>query len=142
MPLVRVDMLEGRSPDEIKALLDATQRTVVAAFKVPQRDRYQVVHEHPASHFIVEDTGLGIARTRNCVFFYVTTRGRDREAKEKFYNLLCRELEAKCGIAPSDVVVTIVTNTDEDWSFGNRRAQFLTEELASGRKVPSESAPD
>ena len=87
MPFVRVDMLEGRSsPDEIKALLDATQRTVVAAFKVPQRDRYQVVHEHPASHFIVDDTGLGIARTRNCVFLNVTTRGRDREAKEKFYN--------------------------------------------------------
>ena len=74
-------MLEGRSPDEIKALRDATQRTVVAAFKVPQPDRYQVVHEHPASHFIVEDTGLGIARTRNCVFLHVTTRGRDREAK-------------------------------------------------------------
>ena len=142
MPFVPVDMLEGRSPDEIKALLDATQRTVVAAFKVPQRDRYQVVHEHPASHFIVEDTGLGITRTRNCVVFHVTTRPRDREAKEKFYNLLCRELEATCGIAPSDVVVTIVTNTDEDWSFGNGRAQFLTGELASARKVGSESSPD
>ena len=105
MPFVRVDMIEGRSPDEIKALLDATQRTVVAAFKVPQRDRYQVVHEHPASHFIVEDTGLGITRTRNCVFVHVTT-------------------------------------TDEDWSFGNGRAQFLTGELASARKVASESSPD
>ena len=142
MPFVRVDTAEGRSPDEIKALLDATQRTVVAAFKVPQRDRYQVVHEHPASHFIVDDTGLGVARTGNWVFFHVTTRGRDREAKEKSYNLLCRELEATCGIAPSHVVVTIVTNTDEDWSFGNGRAQFLTGELASGRKVPSESSSD
>ena len=86
MPFVRVDMIEGHSRDEIKALLDATHRTVVAAFKVPQRDRYQVVHQHPASHFIVEDTGLGITRTRNCVFFHVTTRPRDRAAKEKFYN--------------------------------------------------------
>src|SRR6266850_7183093 len=24
-----------------------------------------------------------------------------------------------CGIPPSDVVVSIVTNSDEDWSFGN-----------------------
>jgi hypothetical protein len=29
----------------------------------------------------------------------------------------------------SDVVVSIVTNSDEDWSFGNGRAQFLTGEL-------------
>ena len=142
MPFARVDMLEGRSPDEIKALLEATQRTVVAAFKVPQRDRYQVVHEHPASHFIVEDTGLGIAPDAQLRFLPCHDQGRDREAKEKFYNLLCRELEATCGIAPSDVVVTMVTNTDEDWSFGNGRAQFLTGELASGRKVPSESSSD
>jgi hypothetical protein len=38
-------------------------------------------------------------------------------------------LERTCGIPPSDVVVSIVTNSDEDWSFGNGRAQFLTGEL-------------
>ena len=135
MPLIRVDMLEGRSPDQIKALLDATHRAILAAFKVPLRDRYQIVHEHPPSHFIVEDTGLGITRTRNCVVFLVTTRPHEQEAKENFYKLLVRELETSCGVAPSDVVVSIVTNSDEDWSFGNGRAQYLTGELAPGRSV-------
>jgi hypothetical protein len=82
MPLIRVDMTEGGSPDEIKALLDATHRTLVSVFKIPQRDRYQIVHEHPTSHFVVEDTGLGITRTRKCVVIQVTTRPREREAKE------------------------------------------------------------
>ena len=135
MPLIRVDMIEGRSPDEIKALLDTTHRTLVSVFKIPQRDRYQIVHEHPASHFVVEDTGLGITRTRKCVVIQVTTRPRNREAKESFYKLLCHELEATCGIPPSDVVVSMVTSSDEDWSFGNGRAQFLTGELASERSV-------
>ena len=130
MPLIRVDMIEGRSPDEIKELLDATHRMLVAALKIPQRDRYQIVHEHPTAQFVVEDTGLGIQRTRKCVVIQVTTRPREREAKETFYRLLCRELERACGIPPSDVVVSIVTNSDEDWSFGNGRAQFLTGELA------------
>ena len=133
MPLIRVDMIEGRSPDEIKALLDAAHRAVLAAFKVPQRDRYQIVHEHPPSQFIVEDTGLGITRTRNCVVFQLTTKPHELEAKENFYRLLVRELEAACGIAPSDVVVSITTNSDADWSFGNGRAQFLTGELATRR---------
>src|SRR5215469_14666759 len=135
MPLLRFDMIQGRNPDQIKALLDATHRVVVAAFKVPQRDRYQVVHEHPALHFIVEDTGLGITRTRNCVVIQVTTRPHEREAKENFYKMLVRELETTCGLAPSDVVVSMVTNSDEDWSFGNGRAQFLTGELVSERRV-------
>jgi hypothetical protein len=49
--------------------------------------------------------------------------------KEMFYKLLVEELEKKCGIAPNDVMVSIVTNTDEDWSFGHGRGQFLTGEL-------------
>jgi hypothetical protein len=134
MPLIRVDMVEGRSPVEIKALLDATHRSVVAAFKVPARDRYQIVHEHLPSLFIVEDTGLGITRTRNCVLFQVTTRPHELEAKENFYKVLVRELESTCGIAPSDVVVSIVTDSDEDWSFGNGHAQYMTGELASARR--------
>jgi hypothetical protein len=52
-----------------------------------------------------------------------------RRAKEVFYHLLCESLAKECGIAPLDVVVSMVTTTDEDWSFGNRRAQFLTGEL-------------
>lgn len=135
MPLIRIDVIQGRTPDQIKALLDATHRIVVEAFKVPVRDRYQIVHEHPPSHFIAEDTGLGITRTRNCVVFQLTTRPHERTAKENFYKLLVRELEATCGIAPSDVIVSITTNSDEDWSFGNGRAQFLTGELAPARRV-------
>ena len=102
---------------------------LVVAFDIPERDRYEIVHEHPMSHFVVQDTGLGITRTRNCVVFHITTRPRKREAQERFYQLLCPELEATCGILPSDVVVSMVTNSDEDWSFGNGRAQFLTGEL-------------
>jgi len=134
MPLIRFDLIQGRNAEEIKALLDATHRTVVAAFKVPERDRYQVVHEHPPSQFVVEDTGLGITRTRKCVVIQVTTRPHEREAKTNFYKLLVRELETACGLAPSDVIVSVVTNSNEDWSFGYGRAQFLTGELASDRK--------
>jgi hypothetical protein len=78
---------------------------------------------------IVEDTGLGIPRTKDVVFLQVTTRPRPSAQKEAFYRLLVAELEKSCGIKPSDVVVSMVSNTDEDWSFGHGRAQFLTGEL-------------
>ena len=129
MPLLRFDLIEGRTDDEMKALLDAAHRAMLAAFKVPAGDRYQIVHEHKATRMIVEDTGLGIARTKNVVFLQVTTRPRGRALKETFYKLLTGELEKSCGIAPSDVVISMVSNTDEDWSFGLGRAQFLTGEL-------------
>nr|VUD34286.1 4-oxalocrotonate tautomerase [Raoultella sp. NCTC 9187] len=37
MPLLTFDVIEGRSEDEIKTLLDAAHRAVLHAFKVPER---------------------------------------------------------------------------------------------------------
>jgi phenylpyruvate tautomerase PptA (4-oxalocrotonate tautomerase family) len=129
MPLLRIDVIEGRSEDELKKLLDAIHCAMLAAFKVPERDRYQLVYEHPATKMRVEDTGLGIPRTDGVVMVQVTTRPRTRLEKQTFYELLCRELDRCCGVKPSDVVVSITQNADEDWSFGYGRAQFLTGEL-------------
>jgi hypothetical protein len=129
MPLLCFDLIEGRSERQIDMILDVTHQVLVKSFNVPERDRYQIVREHPPSRMIVEDTGLGIARTPNILVLQITTRPRSRVMKQTFYSSLVEKLNAVCGIAPSDVLVTFVTNTDEDWSFGLGRAQFLTGEL-------------
>jgi hypothetical protein len=50
----------------------------------------RILREHRASHFIVEDTGLGIARTANIVLIEMTSRPRRRDEKEAIYRLLAR----------------------------------------------------
>jgi hypothetical protein len=129
MPLLCFDLIQGRSENQIKKILDVTHEILVKSFNVPERDRYQIVREHAPSRMIVEDSGLGIVRTPNVLVLQVTTRPRSRVMKQAFYRSLVEKLKAVCGIAPSDVLVTFVTNTDEDWSFGFGRAQFLTGEL-------------
>jgi len=129
MPLLRFDVYEGRTDDELKAMLDVVHEAMVASYNVPVRDRYQVVNEHKASRMIMEDTGLDIPRTKHFILIQVTTRPRSKDMKEKFYDRVVKDLESKCGIAPSDVMMNHVTCTDEDWSFGLGRAQFLTGEL-------------
>lgn len=129
MPLLIFHIIEGRNQHEIDELLDATHRVVLDIFHVPRRDRYQVVHEYKSSHVRFEDAGLGIARSNKFVLLQVITRPHPREQKTAFYKNLCDELQRSCKIPPSDVMVSIVGNTDEDWSFGLGRAQFLTGEL-------------
>ncbi len=73
-----------------KTMLDAAHRAMLAAFKVPERDRYQIVNEHRPSRMIVEDTGLGIPRTDKVVVVQVVSRPRGKEAKQKFYRSLSR----------------------------------------------------
>ena len=42
MPLIKFDIIEGRSPEQLQALLDAAHEAMVNAFQVPARDRYQL----------------------------------------------------------------------------------------------------
>lgn len=129
MPLIRIDAIEGRTPEQIRGVLNAAHRAMLAAFKVPQRDRYQIYHQHPAAHVVAEDTGLGIPRSGDLLIFTVISRPRSEEMKLAFYQQLCAELKSACAIDPNDVMVSLVVNADADWSFGAGRAQFITGEL-------------
>lgn len=129
MPLLKIHLLKGRSPDQIAQLLDAVHGAMVRSFRVPDRDRYQLLFEHEPSHLRALDTGLDIPRTSQFVLLEVVSRPRAQAEKLVFYENLCIDLEAACAIAASDVMISFVENTDDDWSFGHGRAQFVTGEL-------------
>ena len=129
MPLVRIDVIEGRSDDEIQTLMDTVQDCVVEAFEVPTSDRYQIVTEHKPGRMCLLDTGLGFERSERMVVVHVFSSPRATTAKTKFYKLLADKLEANCGLDPKDLLIAIMTNTDIDWSFGFGEAQYLTGEL-------------
>ncbi len=76
MPLIRIDAVAGRTPEQVTRLLDAAHRAMLSAFQVPERDRYQIYQEHAAEHFIVQDTGLGIPRTDQVIVVTVISRPR------------------------------------------------------------------
>jgi hypothetical protein len=64
MPLLRIDVIKGRSEAQLRELLDAIHGAMFAAFKVPERDRYQIVHEHPYSlHTALKHAGVVWARS-------------------------------------------------------------------------------
>ena len=67
MPLLTFDIIEGRSATEIRTMLDAAHRAVLTAFNVPERDRYQIVHENKNYQMVFQDTGLGFERSDRLV---------------------------------------------------------------------------
>ncbi|WP_025994443.1 tautomerase family protein [Pseudomonas viridiflava] len=129
MPLLKIDVIKGRSDEALATLLDTVHNAMVEAFQVPVRDRYQIVTEHEPSRMIVQDTGLGLTRTQDVVVITAISRPRSADMKQTFYKLVAEGLEANCGISPQDLMISMVINSDEDWSFGLGRAQFLTGEL-------------
>lgn len=130
MPLVRIDVVEGRrSPEELRLLADTVQEVVLDVFAAPPGDRYQVITEHRPGQLICEDTGLGIERSDDLVVLQVFQQGRSEEQKRALYAGLSRRLTEATALAPGDLVVSVVGNTRADWSFGLGRAQFLDGDL-------------
>jgi malonate semialdehyde decarboxylase len=129
MPLLKFDLIQGRNPQQIQALLDAAHSAMVEAFGVPESDRYQCVTQHQPGEMILKDTGLGFLRTKDIVLVTVISRPRTETQKQNFFRLLAERLKTQCGLSPDDLMISMVINSDADWSFGRGKAQFLTGEL-------------
>ncbi len=129
MPLVRIDVVEGRrTPEQLRRLADTVQEVMLDVFAAPPRDRYQVLTEHRPGRLICEDTGLGIERTDDLVVLQVFQQ-RSEEQKRALYAGLAQRLGEATGLSSGDLVVSVLGNTREDWSFGLGRAQFLDGDL-------------
>ncbi|MEN4760801.1 tautomerase family protein [Chryseobacterium sp. C39-AII1] len=128
MPLVRIDVIEGRTDKELTLLADTVQKVLIETFEAPELDRYQIIHEHKKGLIKALDTGLGFQRSDKIVILQITHQGRNREQKGKMYAVMSQKLE-EIGISPTDLIISLSENTKEDWSFGLGRAQFLTGEL-------------
>ncbi|MEV5872857.1 tautomerase family protein [Streptomyces sp. NPDC052101] len=124
MPLVRIDLIRGRRPEDIRAIADATHRALVEVLAIPERDRFQIITEHDADHVIALDAGLGFERTDGLVMIQIFTQsGRTTEVKQLVYRTIAKQLEP-LGIAGEDIFISIMENGPQDWSFGHGRAQY------------------
>ena len=125
MPLVRIDMLTGRSDDETRSIGDGVHRALVEAIGIPAADRFQVITRHASGDLVFDPAYLGIARTEGVVFVQITmSLGRTLEQKRALYAAIARNLSAGAGVRPEDVFVNLVEVAKENWSFGNGIAQY------------------
>ncbi len=127
MPLVRIDVLETRSEEDLAAIGDGVHRALVEAIGIPEQDRFQVLTRHSESELVFDRHYLGISRTAGIVFVQVTmSSGRTLEQKKSLFAAIARNLAKDPGVRAEDVLVNLVEVGKENWSFGNGIAQYAT----------------
>lgn len=127
MPLVRVALRKGKSPEFRRALSDSIHRAMVETIKVPEQDRFQVITEHDDAGLIYDPSYLGISRTNDVVLIQITlSAGRTLEVRKALFARIVQFLRESPGIRPEDVFINLVEVAKENWSFGNGIAQYAT----------------
>jgi len=127
MPLVRIDLMEGRSAEQLAAIGEAVQRALVECLNVPARDQFQIVTEYFTGRLIYNSGYLGIERTDDIMIVQILlSSGRSVAQKQAFYARAAELIFQGAAIRPEDVTIVLLENTRADWSFGRGEAQYLT----------------
>src|ERR1700748_1175698 len=126
MPLVEIDVLEGRAEAELDAISDAVHEAMVAVLDVPKRDRFQIITEQPPGYLRFNPNYLDIDRDEGFVLIRITlATGRTTDAKQAFYSRLAGLLAERTEMRTENLAVVMVETEREDWSFGRGQASYL-----------------
>ena len=125
MPLVRIDLLEGKSSDYLAGLGEVVYTAMRATLNVPADDRFQIINQHAPGTLFIDARYLDIQRSSECVLIQVTLNaGRSVEMKKDFYRAVADGLHARLALRKEDVFISLVEVAKENWSFGDGRAQY------------------
>ncbi len=112
MPLVKVNLLKGRSDEEKESIAASIQTALISTLKVPDADRYQVFNEYDGESFRHTSGYLGMTYTDQLLIIEITfLEGRDDEVK-------------KSGVVGEDDVFVLISEIGRaNVSFGKGLAQ-------------------
>jgi 4-oxalocrotonate tautomerase len=126
MPLARIDMIKGKSPEYRQTVGDVVYQAMVEILKAPKDDRFQVIAEHDDNDFVYDPTFFGVQRSPDQIFIQLTLVGnRTLQQKRGFYKKVVDDLNERLGLRREDVLINLVPTTIEDWSFGNGASSLI-----------------
>lgn len=126
MPLVRIDLLKGKSAAYRRQLGNAVYEAMLGA-NVPLNDRFVIVSEHEADNFQFDETYLGVGRNDDLVMIQITwNEGRTIEQKKALYQAIADGLAISPGVRPENVLINLVEVKKENWSYGHGIAQYVS----------------
>src|SRR5215467_1828700 len=99
MPLVRIDLRRGKSPEYRKAICASVYRAMIESFAVPDEDRFMIVTEHDETNFVFSDRYLDIARSPDLVIIQITANDtRTTEQKKALFTRIVALLAENPGL--------------------------------------------
>ena len=125
MPLVRITLRRGKTPEFLREASNAVHDALVATANVPTDDRFHIIEEVDAGRLIAHPTYGGVERSENLIVIQITLNaGRTVDVKRALYADIAKRLNQSVDVRPDDVLVSLVEVTKENWSFGGGRATY------------------
>jgi 4-oxalocrotonate tautomerase len=126
MPLVRITMPKGKTPQYRQAISQGVHAALVETFNVPNDDLFQIITEAaPQAEIVHAPSYLGIDYTNDLVLIQITVSDtRNVEQKKELFRRIADHLAERPGMRRQDIFINLLEVKKENWSFGNGLAQY------------------
>ena len=125
MPLVRIDLVRGKSGSFRKQVGEIVYNAMRETINVPAYDKFQVITEHAADEINVADAYLGNSYTQDIILIQITMNtGRTVDMKKALFKRIADGLHDQLKVRRDDTVINLVEIAKENWSFGSGIAQY------------------
>lgn len=125
MPLINIYVPENKPDTFYQRLSELIHQSLIETWQIPKEDLFQILHKKAPGDLIFDPTMWNIDRSKETILLHITTSPRTQLMKRNFYKKISENLEKELNHRPQDIIISILTNTKEDWSFGNGAAQLL-----------------
>ena len=117
MPLVRIDVVKGKSKEFKKTLLDSVHEALIETFGIEDWDRFQRIIEFDRADFEAP-----AEKSDNFMIIELTLfPGRTKEQKKAAIEIITTKLVEALSIAPEDVFIIIAEPPLENWGMAGKQ---------------------
>ena len=117
MPLVRVDIIKGKTPEYKKNLLNCIHEGLIETTGIENWDRFQRIVEIDKADYETSPD-----KTDDFMIIEITMfKGRTREQKKALIETVTDKLVETLKIQPTDVFIVIHEPADENWGLGGKQ---------------------
>lgn len=140
MPLTRIAIRAGKTPEYKQALMDEIYEAMRETVAIKDGDRFMTITEH-GEHEFAYGSFLNIDRSDDLVQIQVFwAPGKAVDAKLAMYKRIVERLGTNPGVRPTDILISVMETAAENWSFGSGETQFYKPDGRDTPVLPSASA--
>ncbi|UDL94069.1 tautomerase family protein [Lichenihabitans sp. PAMC28606] len=115
MPMVYIQMHEGKGAAYKKAVSDGIHVAMMDVLGVPDDTWDQFFNEHMPGNMVYDANYFGVHRSPDMIFIHFFFNTRPKEMKERFFERVADELTKHAGLRREDLLMAITEVPWENW---------------------------
>jgi phenylpyruvate tautomerase PptA (4-oxalocrotonate tautomerase family) len=138
MPMTKIYLREGTTPEHKRALSDAVHQALVEVLGIPEDDRFHFFHELADENLISEPVAFGLERRREAIFVQLYFAPRPATVLKELFATLVANLTRGTGLEPRDIYLNVIESPSANWWADGR---VLNQETGFDERIAADKVP-